>query len=279
MLPQYQLNEMVAHPIIKDTYITDIGYYPRAKHHYRERPRGCDSYILIYCVSGRGWIRLGDQNAFPLTEQSVAVIPQGTPHAYGADEFDPWSIYWFHIKGEQVRSLLDSVGLEAGPLELSLTDAEKIHDLFHQCYDLLSAKAYSVVHQIHVSHTMRYLLSFLGLIPRKKQEAKTLAYIEQAILYMQEKLEMNMTIDELVAHTRISKQHLNHLFKQATGFAPIDYYLRLKMQRACQLLDLTDNSVKEISLSLGIGDPYYFSRLFKKIIGSSPTEYRGKLKG
>lgn len=279
VLPQYQLNEMVAHPLIKQTYITDIGYYPRAKNHYRERPQGCGSHILIYCVSGLGWIRLGEHAPFTLTEQTIAVIPSDTPHTYGADESDPWSIYWFHLKGDQVEALIESVGLEAGPLELSLADAEKIHDLFHQCYDLLSAKAYSAAHQIHVSHTMRYLLSFIGLIPRRKQEVKTLAYMEQAILYMQERLEMQLMIDDLVAHTRISKQHLNHLFKQTTGFAPIDYYLRLKMQRACQLLDLTDKSVKEISLSIGLGDPYYFSRLFKKIIGTSPTEYRSKLKG
>ncbi|MDQ8733102.1 AraC family transcriptional regulator [Paenibacillus sp. LHD-38] len=279
VLPQYQLNEMIAQPLIRDTYITDIGYYPRAKSHYRERPAGCDSHILIFCVGGEGWIKLAGQSSFQLTEQTLAVIPPNTPHVYGADETDPWSIYWFHLNGEQVGALIQSSGLDAGPIRLSLTDSEKIRDLFHQCYDLLSAKAYSASHQIHVSYTMRYLLSFIGLIPRRKQEAKTQAYIEQAILYMQERLEMDMTIDGLVAHTRVSKQHLNHLFKQATGFAPIDYYLRLKMQRACQLLDLTDNSIKEISISLGLSDPYYFSRLFKKIIGSSPSDYRSKLKG
>ncbi|MOA07209.1 HTH-type transcriptional activator Btr [compost metagenome] len=175
--------------------------------------------------------------------------------------------------------MLDSSDLTAEPLLLSLNDSEKVLDLFHQCYDLLSDKAYSIAHLIHVSNTIRYLISFIGLIPRRKQEEKTQAYIEQAMMYMQEKLEMNMTLEELAAYTNISKQHLNYVFKQATGCAPIDYYLRLKMQRACQLLDLTNNSVKEISLLIGFSDPYYFSRLFKKIIGTSPSEYRSQLKG
>ncbi|WP_342778510.1 AraC family transcriptional regulator [Paenibacillus sinopodophylli] len=279
VLPQYQLSEMIANPLISGTYITDIGYYQRAASHFRERQQGSDSYIVIFCVGGQGWIKLADQSTISLNEQTIAVIPPELPHAYGADETNPWSIYWFHLKGDQVGALIQSSGLDAGPLQVSLTDSDKIRELFNQCYDLLSSKAYSVSHQIHVSHTMRYLLSFIGLIPRRKQEAKTLAYIEQAILYMQERIENNMTIDELISHIRISKQHLNHLFKHATGFAPIDYYLRLKMQRACQLLDLTDNSIKEISVSLGLSDPYYFSRLFKKIIGSSPSDYRSKLKG
>ncbi|OMF38672.1 AraC family transcriptional regulator [Paenibacillus sp. FSL H8-0548] len=279
VLPHYQLNEIVDHPIISQLYITDIGYYPRATNHFRERPDGCDSYIFIYCASGQGWIEIDKQERFSVMEQSFAFIPADTPHAYGADENNPWSIYWFHLKGSQVAELMESYGPYDGPLQLALSDAEKILELFHQCYDLLSSKAYSAAHQIHISHTMRYMLSFIGLIPRRKQEEKTLAYIEQAILYMQERLEMNLTLESLVAYTNISKQHLNHLFKQATGSAPIDYYLRLKMQRACQLLDLTDKSIKEISLSVGLSDPYYFSRLFKKIIGASPSEYRSKLKG
>lgn len=279
VLPPYQLSEMVEHPIIKQLYITDIGYFPRAKHHFRERPDGCDSYIFFYCASGQGWIEMGNGERFIVTEQSIAFIPADTPHAYGADESNPWSIYWFHLKGTQVDELMESFGSYNGPLQLALSDADKILELFHQCFDLLSVKAYSVAHQIHISHTMRYMLSFIGLIPRRKQEEKTLAYIEQAIIYMQERLESTLTLESLVAFTNISKQHLNHLFKQSTGCAPIDYYLRLKMQRACQLLDLTDKSIKEISLSIGLSDPYYFSRLFKKIIGSSPSEYRSKLKG
>ncbi|GJM79987.1 hypothetical protein HMSSN139_24830 [Paenibacillus sp. HMSSN-139] len=51
------------------------------------------------------------------------------------------------------------------------------------------------------------------------------------------------------------------------------------MQRAGQLLDLTGLSVKEIAGAVGLSDPYYFSRLFKKIMGYSPTEYRGIPKG
>jgi AraC-like DNA-binding protein len=52
------------------------------------------------------------------------------------------------------------------------------------------------------------------------------------------------------------------LFKQETGMPPIEYFLRLKMQKAGQLLSLTGLSVKEIAANVGISDPYYFSRLF-----------------
>jgi AraC-like DNA-binding protein len=77
----------------------------------------------------------------------------------------------------------------------------------------------------------------------------------------------------------LSKQHVIHLFNREAGFSPIDYFLRMKMQRAARMLDLTNLTVKDISGSVGITDPYYFSRLFKKVMGYSPTDYRNIPKG
>ena len=64
------------------------------------------------------------------------------------------------------------------------------------------------------------------------------------------------------------------LFKQKTGYAPIDYFIQMKMQKASQQLDFTDHSVKDIAMSMGFDDPYYFSKRFRKIIGLSPKQYR-----
>ncbi|KAA2301349.1 helix-turn-helix transcriptional regulator, partial [Clostridioides difficile] len=86
-------------------------------------------------------------------------------------------------------------------------------------------------------------------------------------------------LKELAAHARLSVPHYSQLFKQATGHSPIDYFLRLKIQHSCRYLDFTDWTVKQISSELGFKDPYYFSRLFSKMMGRSPTDYRNKSKG
>jgi AraC-like DNA-binding protein len=279
VLSQQQLALMAEHPLINQAYITDIGYYPRAYQHFRERRRGTEAFILIYCVQGTGWLRLGDAERIDVPQHSLLVIPAGVAHSYGADETDPWSIYWFHLKGEQIEDILSQSGLQSGRTQLPPSEAEKLIELFRVCFDLLSTGAYQEPNLLHVSHAARYMLSHLGLAQRLHQEEKAKAYYDQAVLYMQQKLEMNITLDELAEHTRISRQHLNYVFRKATGITPIDYYLRLKMQRACQMLDLTDQTIKEVSLALGFGDPFYFSRLFKKMIGLSPTQYRSQLRG
>jgi transcriptional regulator GlxA family with amidase domain len=68
------------------------------------------------------------------------------------------------------------------------------------------------------------------------------------------------------------------LFKQQTGYAPIDFLIRQRIRKACQLLDTTDASVAAIAEKVGFEDPYYFSRCFHRIMGSSPRTYRQSVK-
>ena len=73
--------------------------------------------------------------------------------------------------------------------------------------------------------------------------------------------------------------HFSTLFQKETGVAPISYFLRLKIQKACQYIELTNLKLHEIATLLGFEEPAYFSRLFAKIMGMSPSEYRKKEKG
>jgi len=98
--------------------------------------------------------------------------------------------------------------------------------------------------------------------------------IDSAIQYMQEHITENFSLNELSKFYNYSPSRFSSLFKQKTGYAPIDYFIQMKMQKATQQLDFTDHSIKEISLDMGFDDPYYFSRRFSKVIGMSPTKYR-----
>jgi AraC family transcriptional regulator of arabinose operon len=72
----------------------------------------------------------------------------------------------------------------------------------------------------------------------------------------------------------MSSGHYGMLFRKSRNHTPVDYFNRLKIQKACELLKTTDQPVGEIGESLGFTDPYYFSRLFKKTMGLSPRTYR-----
>jgi transcriptional regulator GlxA family with amidase domain len=105
-------------------------------------------------------------------------------------------------------------------------------------------------------------------------ESEAVRKIEQSIAYMLRHLDEPLQVATLAAQASISPSHFFALFKRRIGCAPIDYFIRLRMQHARRLLDETSLSVKEVATILGYDDQFYFSRVFKAVNNVSPTHYR-----
>lgn len=98
--------------------------------------------------------------------------------------------------------------------------------------------------------------------------------IRRSIAYMLEHLNQPLQVSTLAAQASVSTSHFFALFKRQMGAAPIDYFIRLRMDHARKLLDSTRSSVKEIAATMGYDDPFYFSRVFKSVHHMAPAEYR-----
>lgn len=98
--------------------------------------------------------------------------------------------------------------------------------------------------------------------------------IERSIAYMVEHLDKPLQVSTLAAQASVSPSHYFALFKRQTGTAPIDYFIRLRMNHARELLASTGSSVKEVAATMGYDDPFYFSRVFKSVHQVAPVEYR-----
>jgi two-component system response regulator YesN len=96
----------------------------------------------------------------------------------------------------------------------------------------------------------------------------------QLIAILHERMEDKMTLDMLATSVNLNESYLCRIFKQDTGKSIFQYINELKIGRAVELLKQRDARVKEVALSVGIEDPFYFNRLFKKTVGVSPSEYR-----
>ncbi len=91
---------------------------------------------------------------------------------------------------------------------------------------------------------------------------------------MAEHIDKPLQVATLAAMANVSPSHFFALFKQRMGCSPMDYFTRLRMRHACQLLDSTSSRVKEIAAALGYDDPFYFSRVFKSLSAVAPVHYR-----
>jgi transcriptional regulator GlxA family with amidase domain len=98
--------------------------------------------------------------------------------------------------------------------------------------------------------------------------------IGRSIAYMAEHLDEPLQVSTLAAQASVSPSHYFALFKRQMGTAPIDYFIRLRMNHARELLDSTHSSVKEVAATMGYDDPFYFSRVFKSVHQIAPAEYR-----
>ncbi|MCB0146332.1 MAG: helix-turn-helix transcriptional regulator, partial [Caldilineaceae bacterium] len=103
--------------------------------------------------------------------------------------------------------------------------------------------------------------------------------IESSLIFLRANIDRSLSLAEMAAHAGLSESHFSRIFKEQTGHAPLDYFILLKMQHASTLLALTSLPVREVATQVGYGDPYYFSRLFKKVLGVSPRAYRDAPKG
>ncbi|OUS77969.1 hypothetical protein B1748_04145 [Paenibacillus sp. MY03] len=117
---------------------------------------------------------------------------------------------------------------------------------------------------------LRHLSSMLRDAKRHSCRKEVL----QVIAILHERLDDKMTLDMLATSVSLNESYLCRIFKQDTGKSIFQYINELKIDRAVELLKQRDARIKEVALSVGIEDPFYFNRLFKKMVGVSPSEYR-----
>lgn len=267
----------------KDIYVTDIGFFPDALHHFRERVYGCDSYIIIFCVDGEGFYSVEEGEPVCLQKGSVLILPRNIPHRYWASSSDPWSIYFFHVQGDVVDEFYAKIAIKYS-FSLNYHEQAKFIELFEECYSCLKNPEHEDL-LIFSSKIIDYLWLFLiicssqaisGKLKKASAEDKT---VKTTIEFMKENLHNNLTLDDICRNVGFSKSYFTKIFKNATGYPPLEYFFRLKVQASCVILEATDLSVKQISHTFNYGDSLYFSRLFKKYIGISPQKYRRRSRG
>jgi YesN/AraC family two-component response regulator len=264
------------HQVIKQMYITDIGYYPNAEHHHRHRPHGSKQNILIYCINGKGWARIGKQE-YHVNAGEFILLPANIEHEYKANENNPWTIYWVHYKGSNSLAFTEMMMQKMGSPVFSLSFQENRLHLFEEIYTCLE-KGYSIDHLCYANISLQYFLascSFDSIYNYKETKDKS-DNIDLCIKFMQKNIDKALTLQEIAEVVNLSPSHIATLFKKKTGFTLIEYFNQLKTQKACQFLLFTDLRVNEIADKLGIEDPYYFTRMFTKLIGISPVKYRAK---
>jgi AraC-like DNA-binding protein len=275
-VPMVAIAQSEKTPLINTLFIARMGFYPKALHHYYQRPMGISQVILIYCTDGKGWIKLQNERII-IGAGEVFVIPTETPHSYGADAENPWTIYWFHFVGSQCNEIATAIMAEANK-GIWVGFLKERNTIFKQISTAF-LKGYSASNLLFANLLLpHYLATFV--IPDYFQADTLIPQVpsptDKAILFMQQNLTKSITLNNIAQSAHLSIPFFSRKFKQETGYAPIEYFNYLRIQKACQLLHFSELRISEVATEIGIDDPFYFSRLFKQQMGVSPAKYRKK---
>lgn len=279
-MPAMVLEQAQKDPVLQSLHITDIGYYPHATYHYRNRQAPIDQYVLIYCVKGSGKYRIEDKQ-YEVKANQYFILPANKAHVYASNNNDPWTIYWIHFRG----TLASYYGENAEePTTVSASLNSRIADRNNIFEDILLTllDGYTIDNLRYTSSLLHFYLGSLRYLPIyrkchkvKEQETDDHGIMVNATLkYMEENIERQLTLQDLSTYTGYSISHFSMVFRASTGHSPLSYFNMLKVKKACELLDTTNMKITQISCKVGIDDSLYFSRLFRKIVGISPKQYR-----
>jgi AraC-like DNA-binding protein len=122
--------------------------------------------------------------------------------------------------------------------------------------------------------TAHVMASFFRLALEPAAAAAATSWIEAAVTWIEGHMDESIRIADLARRAGCSEGHFCRAFRARTGFPPVVYILRTRMQRALHLLHQTNWTVAEVARAVGIENAFYFSRAFRRIHGQSPSESR-----
>ncbi|MGL5019135.1 MAG: helix-turn-helix domain-containing protein [Luteolibacter sp.] len=260
--------------ITRDLCVTHIGAFSAAGGHFVERPHGTSQHILIACTSGSGSCTLGDRNQ-KMGPGDLLFLPPRERHVYSASPSSPWTIFWIHFRGLRVDDYLGKLGVSSVRPVISVNDPAAMIEAFEDTYRH-AKHGFSETSLTGLTTAFARLLGLAGVY--KRSTGSRADHGENRLLKvlsaMRENLSHPWTLAELASNANLSIPHFTELCRRQTGMPPLGLLIRLRLQRAMDLLQQGNHNVTEAALAVGYEDPFYFSRIFRKHMGVPPSTCR-----
>lgn len=255
-------------------YITWAGHRICTPEHV-VGPRVLESYKIILVTKGRGIFRQFDME-YSIEPGDIFVLFPGVKHYYCADPDDPWEIMWAAFNGKQCADMVSLINLTPGSPVIKGAVSHTIISTMGNIVDEME--------NINEQYTLKakgylYIL-FSELIPyTRNMDSDAVGQVKQntikkALNFIELNYYNDIDVDLLCRHLNISRSHFSRSFKSKVGVTIPEYINKIRIQRATLLLRNTDLNINEIAKSVGFDDQFYFSRIFSKIEGVPPAQYR-----
>ncbi len=232
--------------------------------------------IFQYTLSGEGCIELdGQTHRLPAGTAFAITIPSAHRYYYAAQSKQPWEFAWLNAKGEDARRLWERIIEREGNLLRIGANAAPMAR-FWDLYRAVSEERLSDSAELSAM-LYRFMLSLLT--PDTASTAPSpgsSSIVNRAKRYMRDNYALPLTLEEIAAHSGVSREYLCRLFRKNDLASPLEFLRRRRVEAAVTMLRATDLSAQDIGMRCGFGSPSYFSKTFRLYLGLSPSEYRAQ---
>lgn len=265
----YTSSSFAKHNLI---YLQEIGESQAQKPHINTR-KNLASYLFFIITKGNGILKYQDIT-YNLSQGDCVFIDCQKPYAHQSSE-NLWEIKWIHFFGSNIKSIYEKYTELGGEPSFKAHNVETYIQIWEQLFHQASSTAY--MKDMEIFSSLATLLTALlnesnhNINAYSVHSKQDLQKIKE---YLDEHHSEKITLDELSSKFYVNKFYLTRIFKEQFGISITNYLIQIRITHAKRLLRFTDLSIDKISHECGMNDANYFSRIFKKVEGITPGQFR-----
>ena len=237
-----------------------------------------DHFLIHYILAGKGVFEVGERVYHLAAGQGFLIWPDEVTY-YHADLQSPWHYVWVGFQGLKAQAYLRQAGLSANRPILRYDEDDRVRVCFEQMMATDSLVASSAARDVRL---LGLLYCFLSLLIESSGQQRLPSdgvsqqerYAYEAIAYVERNYSRAIGVAEIAEHVALNRSYFGSIFKDCLGVTPQRFLISFRMRKACALLENLGLSIGDVARSVGYRDPLAFSKMFKQVIGLSPSTYR-----
>jgi AraC-like DNA-binding protein len=255
-------------------HLQEVGELQTLQPHISRRD-GMTSFLFFIVTKGSGTLFYNSQE-YSLHCGDCIFIDCKKPYAQSSSNEDLWALKWAHFYGFNLNGIYEKYIERGGQPSFTPQNSDIISNLLTQLLELASSEDY--IRDMKINEKITNLLTLIMAESWHPENINCVGLKKQSLhhvkSYLDEHYKEHITLNSLSEQFYINKFYLTRMFKEQFGTTILSYLDQVRITHAKQLLRFSDLTIETVGGEVGINDGAYFNRVFKKVEGVTPGEYR-----